>query len=80
MLNYGFVYSEYQRMPFQDFDSSTLGLPKYMYDNATFKTFPMFDGFGMLQVGTQGYVILDRQEGVHQLSGVDDEDQGRPQH
>jgi hypothetical protein len=68
VLNYGFVYSEYERMPFQDFDSSTLGLPKYMYDNATFKTFPMFDGFGMLQVGTQGYVILDRQEGVHQLS------------
>lgn len=66
--NYGFVYSDYQRRPFQDFDSTTLGLPKYMYDNADYKAFPFFNGFG-LDIGTQGWLIMDRQEGVHQLSG-----------
>jgi Carboxypeptidase regulatory-like domain/TonB dependent receptor len=67
VLNYGFVYSDYQRRPFEDFDSTTLGLPKYFYDNAAYKAFPFFSGWG-LDVGTQGWLIMDRQEGVHQPS------------
>ncbi len=67
VLNYGFVYSDYQRTPFQDFDSTTLGLPKYFYDNAAYKAFPFFSGWG-LDIGTQGWLIMDRQEGVHQPS------------
>ena len=66
--NYGYVYSDYGRLPFQDFDSTTLGLPKYMYDNAAYKAFPFFNGFG-IDIGTQGWLIMDRQEGVHQISG-----------
>ncbi|MGI8745725.1 MAG: TonB-dependent receptor domain-containing protein [Bryobacteraceae bacterium] len=66
-LNYGFVYSNYQNRPFQYFDSTALGLPKYMSDNASYKTFPYFDGWG-LDIGTRGFLIIDRQEGVHQIS------------
>jgi hypothetical protein len=66
-VNYGFIYSEYNRMPFEDFNSTTLGLPKYMYDSAAYKAFPFFNGFG-LDIGTQGWLIMDRQEGAHQVS------------
>lgn len=66
--NYGFIYSNYGRNPFQTFDATALGLPKYMNDNATYKPFPFFNGWG-LDVGTQGYLIMDRQEGVHQING-----------
>jgi Carboxypeptidase regulatory-like domain len=68
VLHYGFVYSDYGRLPFQDFDSTTLGFPKLMYDKADYKAFPFFNGFG-LDIGTQGWLIMDRQEGVHQFSG-----------
>jgi len=67
VLTYGMVYSDYGRLPFVDFDSTTLGLPKYMYDNAAYKAFPLFDGFGS-NIGARGWVIMDRQEGVHQFS------------
>jgi hypothetical protein len=67
-LNYGFIYSDYGRQPFEEFDSTTLGLPKSMYENAAYKAFPFFNGFG-LDIGTQGWLIMDRQEGVHQISG-----------
>ena len=68
VVNYGYVYSSYARNPFEFFDSTKLGLPKYMYDNADYKAFPFFNGFG-IDIGTQGWLIMDRQEGVHQLSG-----------
>ena len=68
VLNYGFIYSDFARNPFKEFDATALGFPKYINSNATFKTFPFFNGFG-LDIGTQGYLIIDRQEGVHQFSG-----------
>ena len=68
VINYGLIYSSYGRLPFGDTDSTTLGLPKYMYDNAAYKAFPFFNGWG-LDIGTQGWLIMDRQEGVHQFSG-----------
>src|SRR3954447_256221 len=67
-LNYGLVYSNYNRDPFESFDSSTLGLPKYMYDNSALHVFPMFSAGGYTDMGTQGYWKMDRQEGVHQFS------------
>ncbi len=67
VFNYGLVYSDYGRTPFVDFDSTTLGFPKYMYQNADYKAFPYIDGFGM-NIGTRGWLIMDRQEGVHQIS------------
>ena len=68
-LTYGFIYSNYGRDPFvSTFDSTTLGLPKYMYDNSTLHIFPMFSAGGYTDMGTQGYWKMDRQEGVHQFS------------
>jgi hypothetical protein len=68
VLNYGFLYSDFARNPFESFDATALGLPKYMSDNAAYKVFPFFNGFG-LDIGTQGWLVMDRQEGVHQFSG-----------
>ena len=67
VFNYGFVYSDYHRNPFVEFDSTALGFPKYMYENADYKAFPRIEGFGM-NIGTRGWLIMDRQEGVHQFS------------
>ena len=68
--SYGFIYSNFGRNPFQsNFDLTSLGLPKYMYDNSTAHVFPMFSAAGYSDMGTQGWWIMDRQEGVHQYSG-----------
>ncbi len=69
-FTYGFIYSNFGRNPFvENFDETTLGLPKYMQDTATAHVFPMFSASGYSDVGTQGWWIMDRQEGVHQYSG-----------
>ena len=70
-LNYGLIYSNYGRDPFvSTYDETTLGLPKYMQDNATLHVFPMFSAGGYTDIGTQGYWKMDRQEGVHQFSAA----------
>lgn len=69
-FRYGLIYSTYFRNPMvSDFDLTTLGLPQYMADNATIAVFPTIAPESYLDIGTEGYVILDRQEGVHQFSG-----------
>jgi hypothetical protein len=67
-FNYGMVYSDYHREPFEPFDLTTLGLPKYMYEQSTLRVFPTFSPAGFTAWGTQGYWKMDRQEGVHQFS------------
>ncbi len=67
-FTYGLIYSNYGRDPFESFDLTTLGLPKYMLDNATLKVFPMFSAGGYTDMGTQGYWKMDRQEGAHQFA------------
>jgi hypothetical protein len=67
-IRYGLTYSTYARNSFQEFDLTTLGFPKYMLDNATFKVFPTMGPDGYTDIGTEGWVIMDRQEGVHHVS------------
>jgi hypothetical protein len=69
VANYGFIYGNYGRTPFLDFNETTLGLPKYMQDRADYHVFPMFSAGGYTDVGNQGWWRMDRQEGVHQFSG-----------
>ena len=67
---YGFIYSTYFRNPMvPNFDLTTLGLPKYMLDMATIKVFPTIAPDNYMDIGTEGYVVMDRQEGAHQFSG-----------
>lgn len=66
---YGLIYSSYFRNPMAPFDLTTLGLPKYMKDNASYLVFPKFSPEGYRNIGTEGWLIMDRQEGVHQFSG-----------
>jgi len=68
-VRYGLTYSTYWRNPMEWFDLTTLGFPKYMKDNATFLVFPTIAPDGYTDIGTEGWLIMDRQEGVHHFSG-----------
>jgi len=68
-VRYGLTYSTYFRNPMvPGFDLTSLGFPKYMKDNSTLLVFPTIapDGYG--DIGTEGWVVMDRQEGVHHVS------------
>lgn len=68
-VRYGLTYSTYWRNPFEPFDLTSLGFPKYMKDNATHLVFPTIAPDGYTDIGTEGWLIMDRQEGVHHFSG-----------
>ncbi len=66
---YGLTYSTYARNPMvENFDITTLGLPSYMKTNSTLAVFPTIAPEGYGDIGTEGWVVMDRQEGVHHLS------------
>jgi hypothetical protein len=68
-VRYGLTYSTYHRNPMENFDLTTLGFPQYMKDNATFLVFPTIAPQDYTDIGTEGWLIMDRQEGVHHFSG-----------
>ncbi len=70
-VRYGLIYSDFYRNSMvTDFDVTTLGLPKEMATNATHKVFPTIAPESYMDIGTEGWVVMDRQEGVHQFSGA----------
>jgi len=69
-LRYGLTYSDFGRDPFFDtFDLTSLGLPQNMKASATNLLFPRFAPEGFQEWGTEGFWLMDRQEGVHHISG-----------
>ncbi|MGH9658652.1 MAG: TonB-dependent receptor domain-containing protein, partial [Bryobacteraceae bacterium] len=68
-VRYGTVYSSFFRNALAPFDLTSLGLPQYMKANANYLVFPTFAPEGYTDIGTEGWLIMDRQEGVHQVSG-----------
>lgn len=68
-VRYGLTYSDFFRNAMEPFDLTTLGLPSYMKSNANYLVFPTFGPEGYTDIGTEGWLIMDRQEGVHQVSG-----------
>lgn len=68
-VRYGHTYSSYARTPMEPFDLTTLGFPQYMKDTATYLVFPTIAPEGYTDIGTEGWLIMDRQEGVHHLTG-----------
>ncbi len=69
-VRYGFIYSNYGRDPQAPFDLTSLGLPQYLKDAATYSVFPRFSpNGGYTAIGTEGWLIMDRQEMNQQLSG-----------
>jgi len=68
-VRYGLTYSTYWRNPMEPFDLTALGFPKHMKDQATFAVFPTIAPDGYTDIGTEGWLIMDRQEGVHHFSG-----------
>ena len=68
-LRYGLTYSTYWRNPMEPFDLTTLGFPNYMKEQATFLVFPTIAPEAYTDIGTEGWLIMDRQEGVHHVSG-----------
>jgi hypothetical protein len=68
-FRYGMVYSDFGRNPQEPFDLTSLGLPQYLKDNANYLVFPRFSAGGYTDIGTEGWLIMDRQEMVNQFSG-----------
>ncbi len=68
-VRYGLIYSDFHRNAMEPFDLTSLGFPEYMKKNATYPVFPTMAPEGYTDIGTEGYLIMDRQEGVHQFSG-----------
>jgi hypothetical protein len=68
-VRYGLTYATNIRDPLERFDLTQLGLPHYMKNQATFDVFPRFAPDGYSPIGTEGYLKIDRQEGVHHFSG-----------
>jgi hypothetical protein len=66
---YGLIYQNFSRNPMEPFNLTELGLPNYMRDTAVAHVFPTFAPEGFTDIGTEGWMIMDRQEGVHQFSG-----------
>jgi hypothetical protein len=68
-VRYGLTYSTYERNPMENFDLTQLGFPSYMKEQATFAVFPTMAPADYTDIGTEGWLIMDRQEGVHHLTG-----------
>jgi hypothetical protein len=69
VARYGRTYSSYFRKPMvENFDITTLGLPSYMKANSTLAVFPTIQPADYSDIGTEGWVVMDRQESVHHLS------------
>lgn len=69
-FRYGLTYADFHRSPFFDsFDITSLGLPANMAETSTHQVFPRFSPDGFQAIGTEGWWIMDRQEGVHHWSG-----------
>ncbi len=65
---YGLIYSNFFRNAMVPFEPTTLGLPQIMKTNANFLVFPTMAPEGYTDIGTEGWLIMDRQEGAHQFS------------
>ncbi len=70
---YGLTYSTYFRNPMEPFDLTTLGFPQVHEGQLRrLSVFPTIAPEGYTDIGTEGWVVMDRQEGVHQLSRSSD--------
>lgn len=66
---YGRTYQNFFRTPMvENFDITTLGLPGYMKTNATMPVFPTIQPADYSDIGTEGWVVMDRQEAAHHMS------------
>ncbi|MFN3322862.1 MAG: TonB-dependent receptor domain-containing protein [Bryobacteraceae bacterium] len=69
-FRWGVTHSDFWRNPFvENYDSTALGFPAYMRDTATHRVFPRFQPQDFINVGTEGWLIMDRQESVNHFSG-----------
>ena len=68
-VRYGLIYSDFYRNAMAPFDLTSLGFPQDMKANATYPVFPTIAPETFTDIGTEGWVIMDRQEGTHVVSG-----------
>ncbi|MGH9629378.1 MAG: TonB-dependent receptor domain-containing protein, partial [Bryobacteraceae bacterium] len=68
-FRYGYLHQYGDRLPFEEFDPTTLGLPAEIRDNADFLVFPNFAPDGYDSLGSRGWLVVGREESVHQFSG-----------
>ena len=68
-VRYGLTYSGFTRDPIENFDLTQLGLPAVHEGPGHFRCVPEVRSRGLQPIGTEGYLKMDRQEGVHHFSG-----------
>jgi hypothetical protein len=68
-IRYGFLYQFGDRKHFEDFDATSLGLPPLIKQNADVAVFPRFAPEGYSPIGTEGWLVIGREESVNQVSG-----------
>mgnify|MGYP005842162279 CR=1 FL=1 len=66
----GYLWQYGDRVPFEEFRPTQLGLPSYVDENSAFLTFPEFNPEGYTNIGTEGWLIIGREESVSQFSGT----------
>jgi hypothetical protein len=68
-LRGGYLWQYGDRVPFEEFAPSQLGLPKYIDENSDFLVFPAFEPEGYRKIGSEGWLVIGREESVTQFSG-----------
>ena len=68
-FRYGIIKQSGYRFEMENFDLTTLGFPQYLKSNASYLVFPTIAPEGFTDIGTEGWLIIGREESVQQISG-----------
>ncbi len=68
-FRFGYLRQYGDRIPFEDFSPTQLGLTPEIEQNADFLVFPRFEAEGYANLGSEGWLVIGRQESVTQFQG-----------
>jgi hypothetical protein len=65
----GYLWQYGDRLPFEEFSPTTLGLTPEIEQNADYLVFPRFSAESYANLGQEGWLVIGREESVTQFSG-----------
>lgn len=65
----GYLWQYGDRLPFENFSPTQLGLTPLIEQNADYLVFPRFEAEGYANLGSEGWLVIGREESVTQFSG-----------
>ena len=68
-FRFGYLRQYGDRLPFESFSPTQLGLTPEIEQNADFLVFPRFEPEGYTPIGSEGWLVIGRQESVTQFQG-----------